>query len=149
MKRTPRRPDEPLLSGVLVWRIAFISSVLLFGVFGIFRWLRGQGTDVETARTAAVNTLVLFEVFYLFNVRKLRASPFSDLFSREARIAWAAAGTVIFFQLLFTYAPFMQWLFSTRPVELSVWAASVGVAATIFLLVEVEKALLRRLAKLA
>ncbi len=147
MKRTPRRPDEPLLSGFLVWRIAFISSVLLLGVFGIFLWLQAQGADVETARTAAVNTLVLFEVFYLFNVRKLRASPFSDLFSREAGIAWAAAGTVIFFQLLFTYAPFMQWLFSTRPVELSVWAASIGVAATIFLLVEAEKALLRRLAK--
>lgn len=147
MKRSPRRADEPILSGFLVWRIVFISIVLVVGVFGVFLWLRQAGVDLETARTVAVNTLVMFEVFYLFNVRKLQSSPFAGLLGREARITWAAVGTVVVFQLLFTYAPFMQWLFQSRPLSAGQWSMSIAVALTIFVLVEAEKLLLRRLGR--
>jgi len=87
MARPPRRADEPILSRFLIWRIAFVSTVLVLGVFGMFLWLRTSGADIETARTAAVNTLVMFEVFYLFNVRKLQSLPFAGLLKAEARIA--------------------------------------------------------------
>lgn len=143
MKRPPRRPDEPILSGFLLWRIAFVSTVLVLGVFGVFLWLTAEGVDVDTARTASVNTLVLFEVFYLFNVRRLLTSPFGGLFTRQARILWAAVATAIVLQLLFTYAPFMQWLFDSRPLSLEAWALCLGVALSIFGMVEVEKFILR------
>lgn len=143
MKRAPRRADEPILSGFLGWRIAFVSVVLVVGVFGIFLWMTGAGSDIETARTAAVNTLVMFEIFYLFNVRRLHASAFSGLFAPAARITWVAVATVVACQLLFTYAPFMQFLFSSRPLTAQAWLAVVAVAAMIFLLVETEKAVRR------
>ncbi len=144
MQRPPRRADEPILSAFLAWRIVFVSVVLVIGVFGIFLWLRASGVDIDTARTASVNTLVMFEVFYLLNVRKLQSSPLDGLFGRQARILWAAIATVLVFQLLFTYAPFMQWLFHTRPLPPAIWAATIAIALTVFLLVEAEKAVLRR-----
>jgi len=54
--------------------------------------------------------------------------------------------TVISFQLLFTYAPFMQWLFHSRPLSATVWLVCIGVAVTIFLLVELEKSVIRNVA---
>ena len=139
MARAPRRADEPLLSRFLLWRIGFVSTVLVAGVFAVFRGLRENGVDIETARTVAVNTLVLFEAFYLFNVRKLERGAFADLFTRAARPAWIAVATVLVFQLLFTYAPIMQTLFRTRPVSAAQWALSLAVAASVFALVELEK----------
>jgi len=147
MAKPPRRPDEPILSPFLIWRIAFVSTVLVLGVFGVFLWLRLAGADIETARTASVNTLVMFEVFYLFNVRKLQSSPLAGLMTAEARIIWAAVAAVVLFQLLFTYAPFMQWLFHSRPLPADVWLVSLAVAMTIFLMVEAEKSLIRRIAR--
>jgi len=144
MARPPRHPDEPLLSRLLVWRTILISAVLVVGVFGVFVGLRQRGVDLETARTVAVNTLVLFEIFYLFNVRKLGSSAFADMFERSARPAWIAVAVVMLFQLLFTYAPFMQTLFHTRPLDAAQWALSVLVAASVFALVEMEKTLTRR-----
>ncbi|MDX1656938.1 MAG: HAD-IC family P-type ATPase, partial [Candidatus Competibacteraceae bacterium] len=71
MQRPPRRRDEPILSGFLLWRIALVSLLFMAGVFGIFSWAQAQGSTLEEARTYAVNTLVVMEVFYLFNVRYL------------------------------------------------------------------------------
>ncbi|MEM7221798.1 MAG: HAD-IC family P-type ATPase [Pseudomonadota bacterium] len=145
MQRPPRRAGAALLSGFLLWRVVFVSLVLVLGVFGVFLWSRHTGTDLATARTAAVNTLVLFEVFYLFNVRKLESSPLEGLFSRSARVAWLAVATVLVFQVLFTHAPFMQWLFQSRPLSAESWALCTAIAASIFLLVEAEKLITRRL----
>jgi len=69
MHRRPRRLDEPLLSGFLVWRVALVSALFLAGIFGMFAWSRSSGLSLEEARTAAVNTLVVMEIFYLFSVR--------------------------------------------------------------------------------
>jgi magnesium-transporting ATPase (P-type) len=74
MRRPPRRPDEPLLSGFLVWRVALVSALFLAGIFGMFAGSLHAGLSLEEARTAAVNTLVVMEIFYLFSVRYLRVT---------------------------------------------------------------------------
>ena len=38
MARPPRRPDEPLLSGLLAWRVLLVSLLLVAATFGIFLW---------------------------------------------------------------------------------------------------------------
>ncbi len=139
MSRAPRRPDEPILSGFLIWRIVFVSTILLLGTFGIFLWQLEQGAGVELARTVAVNTLVMFEVFYLFNTRYLRRSVLSRDGLLGSRPALLAVVIVIGFQLLFTYAPPMQFLFDTRPVSVSSWCLIVVVASSVLFLVEAEK----------
>lgn len=73
MQRPPRAADEAILSGLLVWRIALVSTLFLAGVFGAYLLSVGQGVSVEEARTVAVNTLVMMEVFYLVSVRHLLA----------------------------------------------------------------------------
>ena len=69
-----RHSDEPLLSGFLAWRVGLVSALFLAGIFGIFTWSRRAGLSLEEARTSAVNTLVVMEIFYLLSVRYLRVA---------------------------------------------------------------------------
>ncbi|MDH5218508.1 MAG: cation-transporting P-type ATPase, partial [Gammaproteobacteria bacterium] len=43
MKRPPRDPKAPILSGFLIWRIIFVSLILVTGTFGLFLWEREHG----------------------------------------------------------------------------------------------------------
>jgi magnesium-transporting ATPase (P-type) len=143
MKRPPRNPRDPILSFFLVWRIAFVSLILVVGVFGLFLWDRQHGMPVEVARTVAVNTLVIFEVFYLFNTRYLQDSVLSRAGLFGNPYVYLAIGVVMAAQTLFTYATPMQNLFGSAAVTPEAWLRIVMVTATVFVLVEIEKFLLR------
>ncbi len=145
MRRPPRRPDEPLLSRFVLWRIGFVSTLFLCGIFGMFEWALSQGASLETARTVAVNTLVAMEVFYLFSVRYLKAPSFTAQGVRGTPRVLMAVGGVLVLQLLFTYAPFMQTFFSTAALPLATGAAIVGVGVAVLAVLEIEKWILRRL----
>ncbi len=144
MQRPPRRPDEPLLSKRLLERVALVSALMVITTFGLFIWVRQQGASLELARTVAVNTLVVGEAFYLFNTRYLSASSVNLKAFTGSRYALIATATVLLFQLLFTYSAPMQTLFHTRALEAFHWLLIAGAGLAVFLLVEVEKAWLRR-----
>jgi magnesium-transporting ATPase (P-type) len=118
--------------------------ILVAGIFGMFLWQREHGASIELARTAAVNTLVMFEVFYLFNARFLLASSFNRAGIFGSRPLLAAIGLVVVFQLLFTYAPPLQFLFQSVALDAVTWAEIVVISSTVFFLVEMEKYILRR-----
>jgi magnesium-transporting ATPase (P-type) len=143
MSRPPRPPEQPLFTGFLLWRIGFVSVLLWAGSFGLFVWAREQGSSLEEARTIAVNTLVTFEIFYLWNTRHLLA----PILSREglfgSRPVLIAIALVIVLQLLFTYAPPLQALFGTAPLGLDWWALIIGLGVPVLLVVELEKWLIR------
>ncbi len=144
MQRPPRSPAEPLLSAFFVWRIAFVSLILVSGTFGLFFWERMQGVSIEEARTIAVNTLVMFEIFYVFNSRYID----QPVLNREGllgnRYVLWAIGVLIFFQLLFTYFPPAQMLFGSADISMLQWLKILAVSSTVLFLVEIEKALVRR-----
>ena len=146
MARPPRRADAPLVSPFMLWRIVLVSVLFTIGAFGIFAWsLLWRGQDMATARTLVVNTICAMEVFYLFSVRYLHMTSFTRRGARGTpAVLWAVAA-VVAAQLAFTYAPFMQRLFDTRPVAWPDLLASVMIGLALMVLLELEKALVRRL----
>jgi magnesium-transporting ATPase (P-type) len=144
MRRPPRKPSEPMLSGFVVWRIGFVSVLFLMGIFGMHTWALSWGADEDTARTVAVNTLVAMEVFYLFSVRYLKSPSFTWQGVKGTPLVLASVAAVVLLQLMFTYAPFMHTLFNTRPLDISNLAAVVAAGVAVLLTLEIEKALLRR-----
>ncbi|WP_455376072.1 cation-transporting P-type ATPase [Kaarinaea lacus] len=147
MQRPPRHPKEPLLSGFLIWRIIFVSLILVAGTFGLFLWERNNGASIELARTVAVNTLVFFEIFYLFCVRYLIAPALTKQGLTGNRYALYAIGLLIFFQLALTYFGPMQLLFSTADMNIEAWLRVIVVSSSVLFLVEIEKFLFRKFAK--
>jgi magnesium-transporting ATPase (P-type) len=140
MLRPPRNPKEGILDRFLLSRLAYVSLVMVIGTFGLFIWERDQGASIEVARTVAVNTLVMFEIFYLFNTRYLHRSVISAEGLLGNRYAIGAVFLVLGFQLLFTYTSPMQLLFATAPLDGPAWLRITLVAVSIFVIVEAEKA---------
>lgn len=144
MSRPPRHPREPLLSPFLLWRVGFVSLLMVVAVFGIFLWHRGAGSDAETARTAAVNMLVAVEILYLFSSRFLTASSLTRRGLLGSRPALVAVALVMAGQATFTYWPPMNMLFGTAPLDAGHWLPIGAAALVAFLAVEAEKTVLRR-----
>jgi len=145
MEREPRDPQAPILNKFLVWRILFVASLVVAAVYGIFMWLQhSQGASIEVARSAAVNMLVIGEVFYLLNTRfpLSRSLSFQGLFG--SRTVLMAIGLVLLLQVAWTYAPPMQALFSSAGLSPLHWGLIWLAGIAVFLLVELEKAVTRR-----
>jgi cation-transporting ATPase F len=144
MRRKPRDPKAPILNGVLIWRIVLVSIIILTGAFGLFEYELSRGASLVEARTVAVNVVIFVEIFYLFNARSLIRSPFQlGFFSNP----WAVGGAIlmVLIQLLYTYAPIMNTLFSSAPISLVLWLDVLAVGSAAYILVEVEKWLRRKL----
>lgn len=144
MSRPPRDVNEPILTFYLIWRVAFVAVILMSGTFGLFLWELGQGVSIEYARTVAVNTLVMFEIFYLFNARYITASILNWQGFTGSRYVLAAIAILVAFQLAFTYLQPMQLLFGTAAIDLIMWLRIVVVASSVLFLVELEKYCVRR-----
>ena len=145
MGRPPRRRDAPLVSPFMLWRIVLVSLLFSAGAFGVFAWAQARGHDIATARTMVVNMFCVMEIFYLFSVRYLHGSSFSLRGLRGTpAVLWAVTAVVIA-QLAFTYTPWMQALFDTRPVPAFEGLVIVAIGAALMLVLEAEKWLLRRL----
>ncbi|MES9899990.1 MAG: cation-transporting P-type ATPase [Sedimenticola sp.] len=143
MQRPPRNPTESILSMLLIWRIGFVSVILMIGTFGLYLWDTDQGGSIEHARTIAVNTLVMFEIFYLFNSRYITAPVLNRTGLFGNRYALIAIGLLVLFQLAFTYLSPFQKLFGTTAITFSTWLVIIATASSVLFLVEAEKWLFR------
>jgi magnesium-transporting ATPase (P-type) len=145
MARPPRPPSEPLLTGFLVWRIFFVTALLVAGGLGLFLWeYHRDGETLEEARTIAVNVLVVGELVYLFNSRYLQRSALSWRGLTGNRYALLAVAALVPLQLAFNYLPAMQKLFGTAALDASAWLRVCLFGLALFLIVEAEKAIRRR-----
>ncbi|HEY9080850.1 cation-transporting P-type ATPase [Magnetovibrio sp.] len=144
MKRPPRHRDEAVLSPMFLWRIAFVSVVLLIGTFGLYLWETEQGASLERARTIAVNTLIYFEIFYLFNSRYITAPVLNGHGLFGNKYVLIAVALLVLFQIGFTYLTPFQTLFGTTAIGWMDWLRIVAVSSTVLFLVEIEKALFRK-----
>ncbi|MEF3366814.1 HAD-IC family P-type ATPase [Methylocystis sp. 9N] len=143
MSRPPRPSGEPILSRYFVWRIVFVSFLMLAATFGLYELEKARGMGLESARTVAVNTLVACEAAYLFNARFLSEPSLSVKGFFGSRAVLISIAIVVVLQAIFTYLPFMQTLFQTRPLDAEIWGHILIASALLFFLVEIEKAIFR------
>jgi len=145
MRRPPRRPGASILGEYFLWRIAFVSVLIGGATITVFRFEEHRGYSIEMAQTMAVNTLVLGQVFYLFNSRFLRELSLRLDLLFTNRVVWIAIGVLVVLQLLFVYVPLLNLWFHSAPIRARDWLLPIGIGFAIFLAVEAEKALLRKM----
>ena len=143
MRRPPRDAHEPILTSYLIWRVAYVSIILMGGTFGLFLWEMEQGVSIEHARTVAVNTLIMFEIFYLFNSRYITDSILNWEGLTGNRYVLIAIAILIVLQIGFTYLAPMQTLFGTTAIDFVTWLHIVLVASSVLFFVELEKYVVR------
>jgi Ca2+-transporting ATPase len=140
MLRSPRKPNAPILSHSVIFRITLVSFLMLGTAFWLFAWELSDGATLAEARTAAVNAFVMVELFYLFNCRSLEKSVFKLGFFSNL---WVLGGVIAMFllQVAYTHLPMMNRLFQSAPVGLAVWGKTVLAGVAVFVIVEIEKSL--------
>lgn len=144
MKRPPRPQNESILPGFLIGRMVLVMALLVSTSFGFFLLHEGHLDPTPVARTMAVNALVMGEIFFLLNARAVTASVMNRQGLFGSRPVWISIGLMLIFQLAFTYAPPLQSLFGTAAVGWTQWIAITAAGLVIFLAVEAEKAVTRR-----
>ncbi|WP_437784059.1 cation-translocating P-type ATPase [Sorangium sp. So ce1097] len=146
MSRPPRDPSEPILSRFVLVRTVIVAVLMTAGAIGLFLYeyftevRDGVVSDVayREAQTAAVTTVILFQIFYVLNCRSLRDSMLKiGLFSNPW--IYVGIGALLALQLCFVYAPFMHTLFGSAPLSLGAWVNSTLVALTILPVMSVER----------
>jgi magnesium-transporting ATPase (P-type) len=147
MQRPPRNPDEPLLTGFLLWRIVFVSLLLVTGGLFLFLRILEDGGSLELARTVVVNTLVFGEIVYLFNVRHLTASSLTFEGITGNRYVLLAIFLLLVLQGLFNYLPAAQMLFGTAPPQMNDWWPVLVFGALLMVIIELEKLAVRSWAR--
>lgn len=145
MARPPRSAAAPLLSPFLLWRVAFVSILFTAGALGVFLHALESGRDLETARTLVVNAIVVFETVYLLDVRARHLSTVDPRRILGARPVIVSVTIVILAQIAFTFAPFMQTLFDSRPLAPADLVVLLLAGVFFLVVLEIEATVTRRL----
>ena len=140
MSEPPRRPDARILSMARTRRLLMYGLTMAAGTLGLFHYAQESGETY--ALTLAFTTFVLFQFFNLFNARAEYDTTFNRRFFRNGKL-WAALGAVIGLQGLAVHWPPAQQIFNTTALSAKDWGLACAVAASILLLDEGYKLILK------
>lgn len=143
MKRKPRNANEPLLSGYFIWRIIFVSILIAGGTLWLVDYLKNMGLEEDTIRTITLQTIVISQLFHLFNCRSIQASAFDSKFFTNKAI-YVVAVLLFALQFSITYVPFMNDVFGTVSLTPAQWQYPYYLGIVVFVVVEIEKFIVRR-----
>ena len=154
MTRAPREHGVGILTTHDWLRLAGIGCVMMVGTLavldayypgGLFTLFASGAApnagDEVHARTMAFTTLMMFQLFNVYNCRSSWRSALSGFFDNK----WLLAAVFLSLgaQISVVYVPFLQSAFHTVPLSAFDWLIVTGVAATLLLVMEPVKFLLR------
>ncbi len=146
MHQPPRPKNEGVITGSMWFGIFFAGSVVAIGTLLVLDaslsggLIQGSGT-LRHAQTMTFTTLMLFQIFNVFNARSDQQSAFSGFFSN--RWLWGAIVLSIVLQAAVIYIPFLQQAFSTVGLSLRDWLLCTAVASSVLWLRELSKLVFR------
>ena len=121
MHRPPRPAAERVITGRMWGGIFFVGAVMAVGTLYVLDaalpggLVQGAGT-LRHAQTMVFTTLMLFQLFNLFNARSDEETAFRGLL--DNRWLLAAIALSVMLQLCVVYTPFLQRAFSTESLTL-------------------------------
>jgi P-type Ca2+ transporter type 2C len=146
MKQPPRPRGEGVITRRMWAGIFFVGAVMAAGTLFVLDaslpggLIEGSGT-IAYAQTMAFTTLVMFQLFNVFNARSDERSAFSGVF--ENHWLWAAIGLSLLLHAAVIHTPFLQQALSTVDLSLTDWLYCAAVASSVLWLCELGKAVAR------
>ena len=154
MQRRPRKSGSGILLTEDWIRLGCVGVLMMIGTLavldayypgGLFT-LFAQGTvpntaDEAHARTMAFTTLMMFQLFDVYNCRSRRRSAFRGFFENKWLLVAIAFSLGAHFLVI--YVPFLQTAFHTVPLSMTDWLIATAVSSTLLIGMEVAKIVLR------
>jgi Ca2+-transporting ATPase len=142
MRQQPRDQGSGVITREMWLGIVFVGVIMAVGTLLVLDaslpggLIAGTG-EMAYGRTMAFTTLMLFQMFNVFNARSDTHSVFYELFHN--RWLWGAVALSLALQVLVIYVPFLQSAFDTVPLTLQDWAFCIAVASGVLWLSEIKK----------
>ena len=146
MQEPPRSKNEGVITRSMWLGIFFVGVIMAAGTLFVLDaslpggFVDGSG-DLRCAQTMAFTTLMLFQLFNVFNARSDTRSAFTGLFT--SRWLWAAVSLSLALHGLVIYTPFLQQAFSTVALSGSDWLLCLAVASSVLWMRELSKVVAR------
>lgn len=143
MQRPPRNPKSPLLTRMglvqMMWVGAIMAGVTLASfAYGLISTTGTADYIVGVARTAAFNTIVLFQLFFVFSARSERFT-LKELGWKDNKWIWLAFLVGIVVQAIVIYTPVLEPIFQTKAMPWDVLGISLAMAAFGYVIPELVK----------
>jgi Ca2+-transporting ATPase len=153
MRRQPRPRGSPVITPTMWSGIVFVGLVMAVGCLYVLDASLPGGLvapatpdgDLPYARTMLFTTLVLFQLFNVFNARSDEQSAFPTMLRN--RWLWWSLALSLALHTLVIYLPFLQSAFQTVPLSSADWTLCFVVASSVLWLREISKLLRRILAR--
>lgn len=127
MNKPPRKADESFFSGGLMTKIIFRGILIGACTLGCFMLTNYMSGNIETARTAALFTLVMTQLAHVFECKSETKNIFTVPYFNNPKLLLAALSSLcIIFAAI--YVPFMQMIFSTAALSGEQLAIAFGFA---------------------
>ena len=127
---------------MMVGTLAVLDAYYPGGLFTLFaRGAEANAGDEAYARTMAFTTLMMFQLFNVYNCRSSWRSAANGFFDNKWLLG--AVALSLSTHALVIYLPFLQNAFHTVPLLARDWLIATGVAATLLLAMELFKLFLR------
>ncbi|MGE5813469.1 MAG: cation-translocating P-type ATPase [Acidobacteriota bacterium] len=142
MKKAPRPKGEGVITPRMWFGIVLVGAVMAAGTLYVLDaslpggLVEGSGS-MRYAQTMAFTTLMMFQLFNVFNARSDLQSAFRHVFSNPW--LWAAVGVSLALHLAVIYLPVLQQAFSTAPLASGDWLRCAAVASSVLWLQEISK----------
>jgi Ca2+-transporting ATPase len=146
MNRPPRPSGEGVITRPMWAGIAFVGAIMAAGTLLVLDaslpggLIEGTG-DLPYAQTMAFTTLMLFQLFNVFNARSDEQSAFRGLFRNHW--LWLAVGLSLGLHVAVIYVPLLQQAFSTTSLSALDWGRCAIAASSVLWLRELSKLVLR------
>ncbi len=127
MSDLPRAPRESVFSRGLGLRIVERGFLIGLGSFCVFIATMGMASDLAKARTMAFATLVMFQLFHVFDCRTERGSVFDAGFFGN-RVLVLAVLCSVSMMLLVLYIPALSRYFHTAVLSAKEWLLVLAVS---------------------
>jgi len=143
LRHPPRSPREAIFNQLMVERVVLAAVVMGSVAFLFFQILIRQGLPLAEARNAVLLLMVLFENVHVFNSRSESRSAFRHSPLRNPFLLFGTVAAQLV-HIGAMYAPWVSDVLAIHPVLLWQWLGVLGLALSVLVVMEVDKAVRRR-----
>jgi P-type Ca2+ transporter type 2C len=148
MQRRPRSRREGMLNGETHWFIGVLGTWIGVSTFAVFALTLGSGAGTGRAVSLFFASLIAARLVNAFNCRTLRDSVFVRGRQGNAALQWSI-GLTLLLSAAVIYIPFLHAPFGTVPLGVDDLLVVAAVGASVLVIGEIYKGVVRLLSRRA
>ncbi|MBI2853916.1 MAG: cation transporting ATPase C-terminal domain-containing protein, partial [Chloroflexi bacterium] len=143
MSQKPRPRGQGIFTRPVVTLMSVGGVWSMIVNLGIFKWALDNGMDMVEAQSLTFLTLIIIQFFKAYNFRSDHKSVFETGMFQNKWLNLSILSQVVVLWII-VEVPFFEEIFGTYPLTATEWLITILVSGTVFPVLEIAKAIIRR-----